>query len=177
MADSGLLGFAVRKRIEYSLTFFGLWQEKRNMMWLDLTQKAKDGGLDMIQTYVFWDGQDPSPGKDRYDVIKFIKLAQQHGIHLHIGPYNRLRLQNVHRSVLDIHIKDLAGLDNQFQTFTEVFESVVSGFEAAKEDVYSVALCAEIELRRGGKLDLGFQNLGIDVKTWALRFVLIRCLG
>ena len=29
-------------------------------------------------------------------------------------------------------MQDLAGLDNQFQTFTEVFESVVSGFEAAK---------------------------------------------
>nr|XP_011461776.1 PREDICTED: uncharacterized protein LOC105350692 isoform X1 [Fragaria vesca subsp. vesca] len=26
-------------------------------------------------------------------------------------------------------VSDLAGLDNQFQTFTEVFESVVSGFE------------------------------------------------
>ncbi|KAL6188966.1 hypothetical protein ACLB2K_040356 [Fragaria x ananassa] len=71
MADSGLLGFAVRKRIEYSLTFFGLWQEKRNMMWLDLTQKAKDGGLDMIQTYVFWDGQDPSRK------VKAAKCAQE----------------------------------------------------------------------------------------------------
>ena len=36
-------------------------------------------------------------------------------------------------------VQDLAGLDSQFQTFTEVFESVVSGFEAAKEkDVYGV---------------------------------------
>nr|XP_011461775.1 PREDICTED: uncharacterized protein LOC105350689 [Fragaria vesca subsp. vesca] len=42
---------------------------------------------------------------------------------------------------------------------------------------YSVALRAVIELRWGGNLDLGFQNLGIDVKTWALRFVLIRCFG
>ncbi|KAL6184058.1 hypothetical protein ACLB2K_045464 [Fragaria x ananassa] len=36
-----------------------------------------------------------------------------------------------------IMIQLLAGLDNQFQTF-EVFESVASGFEAAKEDVYGL---------------------------------------
>lgn len=94
-------------------------------MWPDLLQKAKDGGLDVIQTYVFWNGHEPSPGKvifksiqfsafpcklsmffiltgsftcfsqfqyyfeDRYDLVKFIKLAQQHGlfVHLRIGPY------------------------------------------------------------------------------------------
>lgn len=32
-------------------------------MWPDLIQKAKDGGLDVIQTYVFWNGHEPSPGK------------------------------------------------------------------------------------------------------------------
>nr|KYP36940.1 Beta-galactosidase [Cajanus cajan] len=62
-------------------------------MWPDLIQKAKDGGLDVIQTYVFWNGHEPSPGKyyfeDRYDLVKFIKLVQQAGlyVHLRIGPY------------------------------------------------------------------------------------------
>lgn len=32
-------------------------------MWPDLIKKAKDGGLDVIQTYVFWNGHEPSPGK------------------------------------------------------------------------------------------------------------------
>lgn len=32
-------------------------------MWPDLIQKAKDGGLDVIETYVFWNGHEPSPGK------------------------------------------------------------------------------------------------------------------
>ncbi|KAK1258606.1 hypothetical protein QJS04_geneDACA022071 [Acorus gramineus] len=31
-------------------------------MWPDLIQKAKDGGLDVIQTYVFWNGHEPSRG-------------------------------------------------------------------------------------------------------------------
>lgn len=32
-------------------------------MWEDLIQKAKDGGLDVIDTYVFWNVHEPSPGK------------------------------------------------------------------------------------------------------------------
>ncbi|KAL5976639.1 hypothetical protein ACLOJK_020972 [Asimina triloba] len=62
-------------------------------MWPDLIQKAKDGGLDVIQTYVFWNGHEPSPGKyyfgGRYDLVRFIKLVKQAGlyVHLRIGPY------------------------------------------------------------------------------------------
>lgn len=32
-------------------------------MWPDLIQKAKDGGLDVVQTYVFWNGHEPSRGQ------------------------------------------------------------------------------------------------------------------
>ncbi|TYH65958.1 hypothetical protein ES332_D06G091000v1 [Gossypium tomentosum] len=62
-------------------------------MWPDLIAKAKEGGLDVIQTYVFWNGHEPSPGnyyfEDRYDLVRFIKLVQQAGlyVHLRIGPY------------------------------------------------------------------------------------------
>ena len=31
-------------------------------MWEGLIQKAKDGGLDVIDTYVFWNVHEPSPG-------------------------------------------------------------------------------------------------------------------
>ncbi|GFQ01945.1 beta-galactosidase 12 [Phtheirospermum japonicum] len=56
-------------------------------------EKAKDGGLDVIQTYVFWNGHELAPGKynfkGRFDIVKFIKIAQQAGlfVHLRIGPY------------------------------------------------------------------------------------------
>ncbi|KAG8491483.1 hypothetical protein CXB51_014688 [Gossypium anomalum] len=62
-------------------------------MWPDLIAKAKEGGLDVIQTYVFWNGHEPSRGNyyfaDRYDLVRFIKLVQQAGlyVHLRIGPY------------------------------------------------------------------------------------------
>ncbi|CAN6169613.1 unnamed protein product [Urochloa humidicola] len=62
-------------------------------MWPDLLQKAKDGGLDVVQTYVFWNGHEPTQGQyyfsDRYDLVRFVKLAKQAGllVHLRIGPY------------------------------------------------------------------------------------------
>ncbi|WJX28300.1 hypothetical protein P8452_17039 [Trifolium repens] len=62
-------------------------------MWPDLIQKAKDGGVDVIETYVFWNGHEPEQGKyyfeDRFDLVKFIKVVQQAGlyVHLRIGPY------------------------------------------------------------------------------------------
>ncbi|XAR73230.1 Beta-galactosidase [Bertholletia excelsa] len=62
-------------------------------MWPDIIQKAKDGGLDVVDTYVFWNGHEPSPGQyyfeGRFDVVRFIKLVQQAGlyVHLRIGPY------------------------------------------------------------------------------------------
>ncbi|XVE67018.1 hypothetical protein DITRI_Ditri08aG0126500 [Diplodiscus trichospermus] len=62
-------------------------------MWEGLIQKAKDGGLDAIDTYVFWNLHEPSPGnynfEGRYDLVQFIKLVQKAGlyVHLRIGPY------------------------------------------------------------------------------------------
>nr|Q00662.1 RecName: Full=Putative beta-galactosidase; Short=Lactase; AltName: Full=SR12 protein; Flags: Precursor [Dianthus caryophyllus]CAA40459.1 CARSR12 [Dianthus caryophyllus] len=62
-------------------------------MWPDIIEKAKDSQLDVIQTYVFWNGHEPSEGKyyfeGRYDLVKFIKLIHQAGlfVHLRIGPF------------------------------------------------------------------------------------------
>ncbi|EEF49462.1 beta-galactosidase, putative [Ricinus communis] len=62
-------------------------------MWEGLIQKAKDGGLDVIDTYVFWNLHEPSPGnynfEGRNDLVQFIKLVHKAGlyVHLRIGPY------------------------------------------------------------------------------------------
>ncbi|KAH1244297.1 Beta-galactosidase 3 [Glycine max] len=59
----------------------------------DLIRKAKHGGLDVIDTYVFWDVHEPSPGnynfEGRYDLARFIKTVQKVGLYanLRIGPY------------------------------------------------------------------------------------------
>ncbi|XP_073295931.1 beta-galactosidase 3-like isoform X1 [Primulina huaijiensis] len=62
-------------------------------MWEDLILKAKNAGLNVIDTYVFWNVHEPSPGnynfKGRYDVVRFFKTVQKVGLYvnLRIGPY------------------------------------------------------------------------------------------
>ncbi|XP_057953091.1 beta-galactosidase 8 [Malania oleifera] len=62
-------------------------------MWPDLIQKSKDGGLDVIETYVFWDQHEPNRGQydfgGRKDLVKFVKTVAEAGlyVHLRIGPY------------------------------------------------------------------------------------------
>ncbi|OVA19595.1 D-galactoside/L-rhamnose binding SUEL lectin domain [Macleaya cordata] len=62
-------------------------------MWPDIINKAKHGGLNVIQTYVFWNIHEPVQGQfnfeGKYDIVKFIKLIQQNGMYvvLRIGPF------------------------------------------------------------------------------------------
>ncbi|XP_059630706.1 beta-galactosidase 16 isoform X1 [Cornus florida] len=62
-------------------------------MWPSLIAKAKDGGLDVIQTYVFWNVHEPQPGQydfsGRHDIVGFIKEVQAQGLYasLRIGPF------------------------------------------------------------------------------------------
>ncbi|CAK7352366.1 unnamed protein product [Dovyalis caffra] len=62
-------------------------------MWPDLMQKAKDGGIDAIETYIFWDRHEPVRRQYDFsgnnDIVKFFKLAQETGLYviLRIGPY------------------------------------------------------------------------------------------
>ncbi|KAL5974513.1 hypothetical protein ACLOJK_031178 [Asimina triloba] len=62
-------------------------------MWPDLMQKAKDGGLNTIETYVFWNAHEPRRQEyhfeGNYDLVRFIKTIQQAGMYciLRIGPY------------------------------------------------------------------------------------------
>ena len=52
---------------------FSFSVESWMQMWPDLINKAKEGGLDVIQTYVFWNGHEPSPGKVLIQIIKLSK--------------------------------------------------------------------------------------------------------
>ncbi|KAI5666236.1 hypothetical protein M9H77_16089 [Catharanthus roseus] len=62
-------------------------------MWPELIQKSKEGGLDAIETYVFWNLHEPVKGQydfeGRKDLVKFVKLVAEAGLYvvLRIGPY------------------------------------------------------------------------------------------
>ncbi|RDX58412.1 hypothetical protein CR513_62274, partial [Mucuna pruriens] len=62
-------------------------------MWPDLIRKAKEGGLDAIETYAFWNAHEPVRRQYDFtgnnDIIRFLKTIQEEGLFavLRIGPY------------------------------------------------------------------------------------------
>ncbi|KAJ7969973.1 Beta-galactosidase [Quillaja saponaria] len=62
-------------------------------MWPDLIRKSKEGGLDAIETYVFWNAHEPARRQYDFtgnlDLIRFLKTIQEEGLYtvLRIGPY------------------------------------------------------------------------------------------
>ncbi|XP_027902465.1 LOW QUALITY PROTEIN: beta-galactosidase 15, partial [Vigna unguiculata] len=62
-------------------------------MWPDLIKKAKEGGLDAIETYVFWNAHEAVRREydfnGRNDLIRFLKTIHDEGLYavLRIGPY------------------------------------------------------------------------------------------
>ncbi|RDX96237.1 Beta-galactosidase 15, partial [Mucuna pruriens] len=62
-------------------------------MWPSLIEKAKEGGLNVIETYVFWNAHEPQRRQYDFsgnlDLVKFIKTIQNQGLYamLRIGPY------------------------------------------------------------------------------------------
>ncbi|WOK92498.1 beta-galactosidase 5-like isoform X2 [Canna indica] len=98
-------------------------------MWEGLIQKAKDGGLDVIQTYVFWNGHEPSPGtynfEGRYDLVRFVKTVQKSGlyVHLRIGPYV---CAEWNFGGFPVWLKYVPGIS--FRTDNEPFKMAMQGF-------------------------------------------------
>ncbi|KAJ0231265.1 Beta-galactosidase 6 [Hirschfeldia incana] len=62
-------------------------------MWPSLIKKTKEGGIDVIDTYVFWNLHEPKLGQydfsGRNDLVKFIKEIRSQGLYvcLRIGPF------------------------------------------------------------------------------------------
>ncbi|KAJ9674818.1 hypothetical protein PVL29_024006 [Vitis rotundifolia] len=98
-------------------------------MWEDLIWKAKDGGLDVIDTYIFWNVHEPSPGnynfEGRYDLVRFIKTVQKVGlfVNLRIGPYV---CAEWNFGGFPVWLKFVPGIS--FRTNNEPFKMAMQGF-------------------------------------------------
>ncbi|XP_042490241.1 beta-galactosidase 9-like [Macadamia integrifolia] len=98
-------------------------------MWPDLIAKSKEGGADLIQTYVFWNGHEPIRGQynfeGRYDIIKFVKLVWSSGLYLHlrIGPYV---CAEWNFGGFPVWLRDLPGVE--FRTNNSVFKEEMQRF-------------------------------------------------
>ncbi|KAL5986890.1 hypothetical protein ACLOJK_015224 [Asimina triloba] len=71
-------------------------------VWPDLIRKSKEGGLDVIETYVFWNYHEPVKGQyyfeGRFDLVRFVKTVQEAGLGfpmwLHFIPGIQFRTTN-----------------------------------------------------------------------------------
>ncbi|XP_020214604.1 beta-galactosidase 8 [Cajanus cajan] len=105
-------------------------------MWPDLIQKSKDGGLDVIETYVFWNLHEPVRGQytfeGRADLVKFVKAVAAAGlyVHLRIGPYACAEW-NYGGFPLWLHF--IPGI--QFRTDNEPFKAEMKRFTAKIVDM------------------------------------------
>ncbi|KAF8092636.1 hypothetical protein N665_0407s0016 [Sinapis alba] len=96
--DAGNVTYDGRSLIidgQHKILFSGSIHYPRStpQMWPHLIGKAKSGGIDVIDTYVFWNIHEPQQGKfdfsGRRDIVRFIKVIQAHGLYvcLRIGPF------------------------------------------------------------------------------------------
>ncbi|KAK1373471.1 Beta-galactosidase [Heracleum sosnowskyi] len=98
-------------------------------MWEDLIINAKEGGLDVIDTYVFWNVHEPSPGNydfaGRYDIVRFLKTVQKAGLyaHLRVGPYI---CAEWNFGGFPVWLKYVPGIS--FRTDNEPFKMAMKGF-------------------------------------------------
>ncbi|XP_010254673.1 PREDICTED: beta-galactosidase 3-like [Nelumbo nucifera] len=146
-------------------------------MWGDLIQKAKEGGLDVIQTYVFWNVHEPSPGnynfEGRYDLVRFIKTVQKAGlyVHLRIGPYI---CGEWNFGGFPVWLKYVPGIS--FRTDNEPFKMAMQGFtqkivqmmksERLFESQGGPIILSQIENEYGPE-SKAFGSAGYSYMTWA----------
>ncbi|KAI4963283.1 hypothetical protein ZWY2020_015105 [Hordeum vulgare] len=98
-------------------------------MWPDLIRKAKEGGLDAIETYVFWNGHEPRRRQynfeGSYDIVRFFKEVQDAGMYaiLRIGPYI---CGEWNYGGLPAWLRDISGM--QFRMHNNPFEQEMETF-------------------------------------------------
>eukprot|EP00850_Spirogloea_muscicola_P012121 SM000077S21595 [mRNA] locus=s77:418090:424635:+ [translate_table: standard] len=93
-------------------------------MWPRLFARARAGGINAIQTYMFWNAHEPRRGEydfsGRLDVVRFLELAADYGfvVNLRIGPY---ACAEWNYGGLPFWLRDIPGM--QFRTDNEPFKA------------------------------------------------------
>ncbi|KAL3621849.1 Beta-galactosidase 3 [Castilleja foliolosa] len=146
-------------------------------MWEDLISKAKEGGVDVIDTYIFWNVHEPSPGnynfEGRNDLVRFVKTIQKAGLyaHLRIGPYV---CAEWNFGGFPVWLKYVPGIS--FRTDNEPFKMAMKGFAKKivnmmkRESLYASQggpiILSQIE-NEYGPLGKQYGDLGHRYANWA----------
>uniref|UniRef100_M8AQH7 beta-galactosidase n=1 Tax=Aegilops tauschii TaxID=37682 RepID=M8AQH7_AEGTA len=98
-------------------------------MWPSIIAKCKEGGADVIETYVFWNGHEPAKGQyyfeDRFDLVRFVKLVAAEGLFffLRIGPY---ACAEWNFGGFPVWLRDIPGIE--FRTDNEPYKAEMETF-------------------------------------------------
>ncbi|CAF1706391.1 unnamed protein product [Brassica oleracea var. botrytis] len=156
-------------------------------MWPKIIKRAKQGGLNTIQTYVFWNFHELEQGKfnfsGRADLVKFIKLIEKNGMYvtLRLGPF--IQAEWTHGG-LPYWLREIPGIffrtDNKpFKEHTERYVRVI--LDMMKEE--------KLFAPQGGPIILGqieneysavqraYKNDGSNYIKWASKLVHSMNLG
>ncbi|KAK4786250.1 hypothetical protein SAY86_002939 [Trapa natans] len=146
-------------------------------MWPSLISQAKEGGVDVIQTYVFWNLHETQPGQydfsGRYDLVEFIKEIQAQGLYacLRIGPFVEAEWAY---GGFPFWLHDVPGIT--FRTDNEPFKFYMQNFTAK---IVSLMKSEGLYASQGGpiilsqieneyqNIEAAFQEQGSSYVRWA----------
>ena len=145
--------------------------------WPDLISKAKRGGLNTIETYVFWNIHEPVEGQfnfeGQYDLVKFIRLIKEHDMNviIRLGPFIQAEWNN---GGLPYWLREIPGIifrsDNapfkaQMQKWiTRIIEMLKGEKLFAREG--GPIILAQIE-NEYNTIQLAYKELGNSYIQWA----------
>ncbi|XP_068651800.1 beta-galactosidase 11-like [Aristolochia californica] len=145
--------------------------------WPKLIEKAKHGGLNAIETYVFWNAHEPVEGQLNFngnvDLVKFIKLVQEAGMWaiVRLGPFiqgewNHGGLPYWLREVNNITFRtDNEPFKNYMQKYTQMIIDLLK-----KEKLFASQggpiIVAQIE-NEYNNIQLAFKSEGASYVQWA----------
>ena len=156
-------------------------------MWPDLIQKAKDGGLDAIETYIFWDRHEPVRREYNFsgnlDFVKFFQLIQKAGLYaiMRIGPY---ACAEWNFGGFPLWLHNMPGIElrtnnsvykNEMQNFTTKIVNVVK-----EENLFASQggpiILAQIE-NEYGDIMWNYKDAGKAYVQWAAQMALAQNIG
>ncbi|BAT77461.1 hypothetical protein VIGAN_02004000 [Vigna angularis var. angularis] len=156
-------------------------------MWPVLLDNARRGGINVIQTYVFWNAHEPIQGQfnfeGNYDLVKFIKLVQEFGmfVTLRVGPFiqaewNHGGLPYWLREVPDIIFRS----DNE--PYKQHMQAFVSKIVQMMKDEKLFApqggpiILAQIE-NEYNHIQLAYEEKGVNYVQWAANMAVALDVG
>ncbi|CAK8572525.1 unnamed protein product [Lathyrus sativus] len=174
---------------ERRLIFSGAIHYPRSTMemWPDLIQKAKDGGLDAIETYIFWDRHEPVQREYNFlgnlDFVKFFKLIQEAGLYaiMRIGPY---ACAEWNYGGIPVWLHNIPGIE--LRTNNEVYKKEMQIFTTK---IINVAKEANLFASQGGPIILAqieneygdimwnYKDAGKEYVKWCAQMALAQNIG